>query len=63
MTMLTVLLGRSAPDTRFSATPIAPGQSSAATTSNAPSVAPGLKAPPFVGGWIGDNWFNAHKGA
>ena len=64
MAMLTLLVGRSTTDTRSSTTVIAaPGQSTAQTTRNAPSAAPGLQAPPFTGGWIGDNWFNSHSGA
>jgi hypothetical protein len=64
MAMLTLLVGRSTTDTRSSTTVIAaPTTPTSPTTRNAPSAAPSLKAPPFVGGWIGDNWFNSHSGA
>jgi hypothetical protein len=61
MAMLTLLVGRSTTDTPSSTTVIAaPGQSTP-TTRSAPSAAPDLKAPPFDGGWIGDNWFDSHN--
>jgi hypothetical protein len=61
MAMLTVLVGRSTTDTRSPTTVIAaPGHS---TTRIAPSAAPGVQAPPWAGqGWLGNNWYNAHKG-
>jgi hypothetical protein len=64
MAMLTLLVGRSTTDTRSSTTVIAaPGQTTAPTTRNSPSAAPGLQAPPFNGqGWPGLNWFDSHKG-
>ena len=63
MATLTVLVGRSTPGTPSSTTVIAaPGQSRT-TTRIAPSAAPDLKPPPFVGGWIGDMWYDSHRGA
>ena len=63
MAMLTLLVGRSTTDTPSPTTVIAaPGQSTP-TTRNAPSAAPDFKPDPFVGGWVGDSWYDRHKGA
>jgi cobalamin synthase len=61
MSMLTLLVGRSTTDTQSSTTVIAaPGKT---TTRIAPSAAVGVQAPPWAGqGWLGSNWYNAHKG-
>ena len=59
MAMLTLLVGRPTTDTRSSTAVIAaPGST---TTRTAPSASPGLQAPPFVGGWLGDSWYDVHK--
>jgi hypothetical protein len=64
MAMVTLLVGRSTTDTPSSTTVIAaPAHSTKSTTRSAPSAAPDVQTPPVVWApWIGDNWYNAHKG-
>ena len=65
MVMLTLLSGRSTPDTPSSTTVIAaPSKTGASTNLQVPSAAPGVTAPPWAGqGWPGSNWFDIHKGS
>lgn len=62
MAMLTLLVGRSTPDTRSSTTVIAAPERTTPPRTSA-SATPGQIATPWGGqGWPGQSWYDIHKG-